>query len=98
LGTWCALTGERLKSADAVTAGVATHRVAASRFPEPARALCGDMAVDAAIGAFAEQPERGRVLAYQPLINRCFAHDAVEEILAALDAAAAGEGADAAFA
>jgi enoyl-CoA hydratase len=56
------------------------------------------MAVDAAIGAFAEQPERGRVLAYQPLINRCFAHDAVEEILAALDAAAAGEGADAAFA
>jgi enoyl-CoA hydratase/carnithine racemase len=98
LGTWCALTGERLKSADAVTAGVATHRVASARFPELAQVLCGNTDVDAAIGAFAEPPGRGPVLAYQPLIDRCFAHDTVEEILAALDAAAAGEGAHAAFA
>src|SRR6187397_3363851 len=59
LGTWCALTGERLKSADAVTAGVATHRVASARFPELAQVLCENMAVDAAIGAFAEPPGRG---------------------------------------
>src|SRR6186713_1145081 len=56
LGTWCALTGERLKSADAVTAGVATHRVASARFPELAQVLCGNTDVDAAIGAFAEPP------------------------------------------
>jgi enoyl-CoA hydratase len=98
LGTYCALTGERLKSADAVTAGVATHRVASARFAELAHALCGNMAVDAAIGAFAEPPGRGPVLPYRPLIDRCFAHHTVEEILAALDAAAAGEGVDAAFA
>jgi enoyl-CoA hydratase len=34
VGTYCALTGERLDAADAVSAGIATHRVASSRFPE----------------------------------------------------------------
>ncbi len=33
LGVYCALTGERLNAADGVGAGIATHRVATSRFP-----------------------------------------------------------------
>ena len=33
LGTYCALTGERLDAADAVATGVATHRVPSARFP-----------------------------------------------------------------
>src|SRR3984893_18342415 len=47
LGAYCALTGERLNAADATTAGVATHRVASSRFPELIEALCGNVPVDA---------------------------------------------------
>ena len=33
LGTYCALTGERFDAADAVDAGIATHRVPSARFP-----------------------------------------------------------------
>src|SRR5712691_7031324 len=54
LGAYCALTGERLKSADALEAGIATHRVASARFPELAEALCGAVSVDAILAAFAE--------------------------------------------
>jgi enoyl-CoA hydratase len=98
LGTFCALTGERLKSADAVAAGVATHRVASARFAELAEALCEDSPVDAVIGAFADPSGQGPVLMHQSAIDRFFDHDTIEEILHALDTAAAGEGTDAAFA
>src|SRR5437762_804940 len=54
LGTYCALTGERLTAADSVAATIATHRVPSSRFPELADALCGSASVDALLGAFAE--------------------------------------------
>jgi len=40
LGTYCALTGERLDAADAVAAGVATHRVPSAQFPDLIEALC----------------------------------------------------------
>src|SRR5205085_3032343 len=33
LGTYGALTGERLRTADAVATGIATHRVSSARFP-----------------------------------------------------------------
>jgi enoyl-CoA hydratase len=54
LGTWCALTGDRLAAADAVAAGVATHRVASARFAELTEALTGAVPVDAMLAAFAE--------------------------------------------
>ncbi len=54
LGTWCALTGDRLAAADAVAAGVATHRVASVRFAELTEALTGAVPVDAMLAAFAE--------------------------------------------
>jgi enoyl-CoA hydratase len=54
LGTWCALTGERLASAGAVATGVATHRVASARFAELTEALTGAVPVDAMLAAFAE--------------------------------------------
>src|SRR5262245_166049 len=41
LGTYCALTGERLAAEDGVAAGIATHRVASARFPDLVEALCG---------------------------------------------------------
>ncbi len=54
LGTWCALTGDRLGVADAVAAGVAIHRIASARFAELTEALTGAVPVDAMLAAFAE--------------------------------------------
>src|SRR6266851_1428457 len=54
IGTYCALTGERLKAADALAAGIATHRVASARFAELVEALCSAVSVDAILAAFAE--------------------------------------------
>jgi enoyl-CoA hydratase len=99
LGTYCALTGARLKAADALAAGVATHRVASARFPDLIEALCGAVSVDAILAAFAEpsspSPQgggeklRGPLTAHRNLIDRIFAAGSVEEILALLDAEAA---------
>jgi enoyl-CoA hydratase len=91
LGLYCALTGERLGSADGVAAGVATHRVASARFGELREALCGNVSVDALLGAFAQDAGEGPLWARRPAIDRLFAGDRVEDILAALDAAAALE-------
>jgi len=97
LGAYCALTGERLNAADATTASVATHRVASSRFPELIDALCGNVPVDAVLGAFSESANRAAIAA-QSAIDRMFDHERMEDVLAALDAEAAGAETDAAFA
>src|SRR5262245_441458 len=70
LGTYCALTGERLNAADSVTAGVATHRVASARFPELIEALCGATPVDALLAAFAEPAGEGPIAGRREAIDR----------------------------
>ncbi len=96
LGAYCALTGERLHAAAGVLGGVATHRVASARFPDLVEALCGTVAVDAILGAFA-QP-LGEELPRRAAIDRLFRGGRVEDIIAALDAEAAAARPDAAFA
>jgi enoyl-CoA hydratase len=86
LGTYCALTGERFNAADALAAGLATQRVSSSRFPDLLDALTGAVSVDAVLGAFADAPGQGPIVAHKSEIDRLFAHDTVEDILAALDA------------
>jgi enoyl-CoA hydratase len=86
LGTYVALTGERLGAAEAVAAGVATHRVSSARFGDLLDGLCGTLSVDALLGAFAEPAGEGVPAAQCPAIDRLFAGDRVEGILAALDA------------
>ncbi len=85
IGTYCALTGERLRMSDGVAAGTATHRVSSTRFPDLLDALCGNVSVDAILSAFAVQPGEGPVTARRAAIDRLFAADSVEDILAALD-------------
>src|SRR5215471_5671231 len=105
LGTYCALTGERLKTADALAALVATHHVASGRFADLAEALCGAVSVDAILAAFAE-PARAVLapggqtidLAHRHAIDRIFAADSVEGIMALLDAEAATGNSDARWA
>jgi enoyl-CoA hydratase len=98
IGTYCALTGERLDAADGVSAGIATHRVASSRFAELADSLSNAVPVDALLGAFAEPAGAGRVTAVRSAIDRLLGADAVEAILSRLDAGAASSRPDAAFA
>jgi enoyl-CoA hydratase len=98
LGVYCALTGERLNAADATAAGVATHRVPSAKFPELIEALCGTVAVDALLGAFAVPAGEGPVMPRQGAIDRLFQGDRVEDILSALDTAATAGASEAAFA
>ncbi|MEJ0076552.1 MAG: enoyl-CoA hydratase/isomerase family protein [Alphaproteobacteria bacterium] len=86
LGTWCALTGDRLKTVDAVAAGVATHHVRSDRFAELTDALCGNVSVDATLAAFAEPAGGGSMTEQLPAIDRLFAGDRIEDILRRLDA------------
>src|SRR5262249_14982599 len=99
----------RLKAADAVAAGIATHRVPSARFAELAEALCGPDPVDAVLAGFAYPPasendasapetDDGAGTAHRGAIDRLFAARSVEEILAGLDAEAAGTGGEASWA
>jgi enoyl-CoA hydratase len=98
LGLYLALTGERLGADDGVRSGIATHRVTSRRFPDLIAALCGNVSVDALLGAFAEPTGEGALSARRGAIDRLFAGDSVEGILAALDAEVAGKSSDADFA
>jgi enoyl-CoA hydratase len=90
-GTWSALTGDRLRADDSVASGIATYRVLSSRFADVRDALCGNVSVDAILGAFAAPAERGPVAAMSSAIDRFFAADNVESILANLDQAGASD-------
>jgi enoyl-CoA hydratase len=98
VGTWMALTGNRVGPADALALGVATHRVPSARFPELLDALSANDDVDGALARFAVDPGPAPLAPLRVLIDRLFAGGTVEAILAALDRESAGQGADAEFA
>ncbi len=98
LGTYCALTGERFNAADGVAAGLATHRVPSSRFSALVDGLTGTVPVDAVLSAFSEPAGEGPIVARRSVIDRLFAGDKVETILAALDNEVASESNDAEWA
>jgi enoyl-CoA hydratase len=84
LGAWLALTGARLRGAEAVEAGLATHFVprddlAALR----AALLAGDAG---AVDRFARPVPPGPVAAQRPAIDRCFGHATLHSIRDALAA------------
>jgi enoyl-CoA hydratase len=97
-GTYCALTGDRFNAADAVAAGLATHRIPSARFPALLEGLTGTVPVDAVLAAFSEPAGEGPIMARRAAIDRLFAGSSVEAILAALDAEAVSGSADAAWA
>ena len=99
LGTYCALTGERFGIADALRRGPRHPSHCRRRaLPSCSTALCGTVPVDAVLAAFAEPAGEGPIMARRAAIDRLFAGDRVEDILAALDAEAASGGADAEWA
>ncbi len=98
LGAYCALTGERFGIADAVAAGIATHRIPSARFGALLDGLTGTVPVDALLSAFSEPAGEGPIMARRATIDRLFAAGRVEDILAALDREAGSGGADAEWA
>jgi enoyl-CoA hydratase len=98
LGTYCALTGERFGIADAIAGGIATHRVPSSRFAALLEGLTGTVSVDAVLAAFAEPAGEGAIVRRKATVDRLFAGDMVENILAALDREAACGSGDAEWA
>ena len=85
IGTYCAMTGERLGPSDAVGAGAATHYVKSHRIPDLAMALCEPEPVNATLAGFMERPGACDVIARRRTIDRTFSFDRVEDILAALE-------------
>lgn len=85
-GAYCAITGERLRAADALAVGMATHYVPSQKFPELIEALCGSQPVDAVLGSFAVTPPEGPVAKQRATIDRAFKGNTVEQILGQLDA------------
>jgi enoyl-CoA hydratase len=98
IGTYCALTGQRLRNADAVPAGVATHYVASTRFPEVLDALTGTQPVDAVLARFSEKLGTGPLATHREAIERLFSGDRLEDIIAALDRETVSRSGDAGFA
>lgn len=86
IGTWLALTGARLKAADCVYAGIATHFVPSDRL-EVLRDLLahGDEDVAAILHTLHGDPGPGTLEPLRDGIDFHFAHDSVEDILASLD-------------
>ena len=93
LGTWLALTGARLKGADVAAARVATHFMPSELVPNLKKQIEGaDFSVDAAdllneiLRAVSHAVPAGSFEAHREIIDRCFAPDTAEGIIAALEA------------
>ncbi|TGE00116.1 enoyl-CoA hydratase/isomerase family protein [Methylobacterium nonmethylotrophicum] len=86
VGTYLALTGERIGQGDVLAFGLATHAAPAARLPEIRDALAEGAPIETALGPH-DDPAPGPVHAERALIDACFSADSVPEVLARLDAA-----------
>ncbi len=102
IGRYLALTGARLGPADACYCGFATHFVPRERVAALAEAL-GHLSwrdgeesgqIEEALGAFAADPGQSPLALRRAAIDRCFAGDTVEAVLAALAGEAVAGGSD----
>jgi enoyl-CoA hydratase len=95
IGMWLALTGARLKAADCLIAGIATHHMpteileaARAQIAGAAQTQNAERALESGLDALGESAGPPRELTPENIdrINRIFAHDSVEAIFAALEA------------
>jgi enoyl-CoA hydratase len=91
LGTYLALTGERVRTADALGSGLATHAVPSEALPEVREALIAGEPVDQVLGAASRDPGATQLLKDEArqITDTCFRRAGVAEILECLDEAAA---------
>ncbi len=87
IGQFLALTGARLDGAECLWTGLATHYLPSERLPEAkARIVAAPEAVDVALAEYAVEPPPARLAGNAERIERLFAPDRLEDILAALAA------------
>ena len=87
IGLWLALTGARIKAADCLHAGLATHHVPSERLPELKAALAENPSdIDALLAQFHVDPGPAPLLAHRAELDAAFGQGSVEAILAALEA------------
>ncbi len=86
IGMYLALTGARLKTADALYAGVATHFVPQAKWETLIGRLAESIVPDAAMIGLAETVPDTYLSEHRAVIDRVFGADSVEAVLAALDA------------
>jgi enoyl-CoA hydratase len=87
IGMYVALTGARLKLADVMYAGIATHCVPMARWESVIDRLANGEHPDFALSRAAQTDVGAPPLAeHRETIDGCFSEDSVESILAALDA------------
>jgi enoyl-CoA hydratase len=87
MGAFLALTGHRLDGAECVALGLATHYLESARLDEAkARIAAEPQNVAAILDAVASPPPAARILDDRESIDRLFASDNVEGVIAALEA------------
>jgi enoyl-CoA hydratase len=95
MGLYLGLTGARLKAADCLYGGIATHYVGRARHDELIELLAGApwsgdrrAVVEDALASVAGDPGPAPLAEHRAAIDRCFAGASVEEIVEALQAEA----------
>ena len=87
IGLWLALTGARIKAADCLHAGLASHHVPSERLPELKAALAENPSdIEALLAQFHVDPGPAPLLAHRAELDAAFGQGSVEAILAALEA------------
>ena len=86
MGTYLALTGERIRAADMLALGLASHAVASASIPAIRDALTAGEPVDRVLAGGSFDPGPAPLDSVRPVIARCFSAESVPAILARLDA------------
>lgn len=87
IGQFLALTGARLDGAECVALGLATHYLPADALVEAKARIAEDPSrIEGVLGQLAVTPPDARIVPNIERINRLFASDRYEDILAALEA------------
>jgi len=87
LGQYLALTGARLDGAECVWAGLATHYLAAENLPAAKTRIAADAgAIPKILRELSSVPPEPKIAAHAEAIERLFASNRYEDILAALEA------------
>lgn len=92
-GAWLAVSGDRIRQADALALGLATHAMPSEAIPEAVSALVAGEEIDVVAASLAVDPGPAAMDRHRGLIDRVFSAPTMEEIVARLsEAAAAGDG------
>ncbi|MDG5487050.1 enoyl-CoA hydratase/isomerase family protein [Sphingomonas sp. BGYR3] len=87
IGQYLAVTGARIDGADCLALGLATHFLPAERLEDAkARIIADPIGIEAVLADLSATAPQPRILSHRDAIDRLFASDRLEEIVAALEA------------